>query len=387
MNKPLKIVTTNLCADGCYTATLYFGSEKTPINVFLDTGSSTLAINADRYDGKADKSLKPTRLAQYVTYLDGSGWKGPVVRMQVGAKHFRQERLLRNVTVAVSNEHKDMFTDDMQGILGLAYAELDEASKYPEPTWPRYDASIIDQQPIVTQKPYFTQLEEAGTTPNKFAMYTLRSAIHCGQKPNASNPWNRGYLILGGGEEYRSLYEGRFKTIKVVHDLYYNTNLTSVRVGRSQPMRVPPSAPGGDLNSNAIVDNGTSTLCFPTWLYKKVIKQFRDLNPDFAKTIRRSIRYDDVKLSESAIRRWPSIHLTMEGVSGNVNLSVRPENYWQAHYTDDGVTGFYIDHEEDDQTILGLPFMNNYYCVFDRSANEGLGVIRLARPKLPTVPG
>ena len=69
-------------------------------------------------------------------------------------------------------------------------------------------------------------------------------------------------------------------------------------------------------------------------------------------------------------------HLTMEGENGNVNLSVRPENYWQTHYTDDGVTGFYIDHEEDDQTILGLPFMNNYYCVFDRSANDGLGTVQ-----------
>ena len=40
-NTPIKITITNIFADDCFTAPIYVGSQKTPVNVFLDTGSST----------------------------------------------------------------------------------------------------------------------------------------------------------------------------------------------------------------------------------------------------------------------------------------------------------------------------------------------------------
>jgi hypothetical protein len=236
---------------------------------------------------------------------------------------------------------------------------------------------------MIDIEPYFTELEKKGTTPNKFAFYTLRSVIHYGKKAIARDPWNNGYLVLGGGEEYTSLYKGNFKEAKVLHDVYYNTNIKSVRVGSGKPIPVAPSTKESGLNSNSIVDSGTNIICFPDWLYKKVLGQFHALNPDFSKAIKRSVNYGDVKLSGNAIKKWPKIYLTMEGTSGDIELTVWPQTYWQANYTKDGVASCAIDYEEDNQTILGLPFMNNYYCVFDRSADDGLGVIRFATPKLP----
>ena len=73
-----------------------------------------------------------------------------------------------------------------------------------------------------------------------------------------------------------------------------------------------------------------------------MLRQFRVLNPDFVTTISRSVNYDDVELSETAIKKWPKLHLTMEGTSGDIELTISPQTYWQTNYTDDGVTGFAI---------------------------------------------
>lgn len=382
-NRPIKLAITNIYASGCYTAPIYVGSRKTPINVFLDTGSSTLAVNAKHYDPGNDRYMAPTNLAQYVTYIDGSGWKGAVVKTHVAVRHFRETRRLDNVNIAAADQQKDFFVDEYQGILGLAYINLNYAYQYSKPTWPSFDHKTIDEKPVIDIEPYFTQLEEHGTTPNIFSLYTLRSEIHYGKKAIDKNPWNNGYLVLGGGEEYTSLYKGNFKEAKVQHDVYYNTNIKSVRVGPSKPIPVAPSTKESGLNSNSIIDSGTNVISFPGWLYKKVLAQFRALNSEFTAAIRRSTNYDDIKLSENAIKKWPKIYLAMEGTSGDIELTISPQTYWQANCSKDGVASFAIDFEEDNQTILGLPFMNNYYCVFDRSADNGLGVIRFATPKLP----
>jgi len=382
-NRPIRIGITNIHADGCYTAPIFVGRRKTRINVFLDTGSSSLAVDRRCYQPGRDACMAPTNLAQAVAYEDGSGWTGAIVRTRVAVRHVREERRLEGVAVAVADRQKDIFTDGMQGILGLAYTELDEAARFDGPTWPTYRHRAMDTRPVVDIEPYFSQLEEAGTTPNKFSFYTLRSQVHYGRRAIDRDPWNTGWLILGGGEEYRSLYQGRFRTARVLHDLYYNTNMTSIRVGTGRPIRVAPPAKGSGLFSNSIVDSGTATICLPDRLYSKVLRQFGALNPEFARLIRRSVRYDDVRLDERALRRWPDIHLTLQGTSKDIELKVMPQTYWQTNYTKDGVTAIAIDSQEENQTILGLPFMNNYYCVFDRSGSDGMGVIRFATPKLP----
>ena len=40
----IRLAITNVLMDGDYTGTIYVGSQKTPIDVILDTGSSTLAV-------------------------------------------------------------------------------------------------------------------------------------------------------------------------------------------------------------------------------------------------------------------------------------------------------------------------------------------------------
>ncbi|MBX2870032.1 MAG: hypothetical protein KTR18_15235 [Acidiferrobacterales bacterium] len=383
IKKSIKIKTTNQYAGGCFTAPLYIGSEGTLVNVFLDTGSSNLAISTKHYKPNKDKTMKTTNLAQYTAYADGSYWQGAVIKTRVVVKHETSRRQLSGANVAVITGEKNMFQPNMQGILGLAYQELDTASEYNKPTWPKFDASKYDDNPTTTIAPYFAQLARRHIEPNKFAFYALRSQWNYGQIPLAKDPLNTGYCVLGGGEEYKELYTGEFQNVKIKHDGYYNTNLKAVRIGNTASIPIKPPTKNSELNSNSIVDSGTSTLCFPTWLFHKVMAKFKQIDPSFPQIIQQSQDTDDIKYSEKDLEKWPNIYFTMEGEKGDVELKMLPKTYWQINCTEDGAAYCAIDSESDNQTILGLPFMNNFYCVFDRSAGRGMGLIKFAQIKSP----
>ena len=379
----IKLTLTNNYAEGCYTAPIYVGSKSAKINVFLDTGSSSLAISKRSYAPERDDTLKTTRLAQFTSYADGSYWQGPVIKTRIVVKHENKRRQLSNANVAIIDREKDMFSKGMQGILGLAYVGLDTAYRFGKSTWPTFDHRSMEQREATDIIPYFTQLERNGVVSNKFALYTLRSELHYGTGSLLKDPLNIGYCILGGGEEYSDLYTGRFKSAKVQHDLYYNTHIKSVRVGNLAAIKVKRPARSSGLQSNSIVDSGTSTICMPTWLFNRVIAQFGKLNPEFVNAIDQSERTDDVRLRTVDLKRWPNIYLEMEGEKSDIELQISPQSYWQVNCTRDGSAYFAIDSQSEDQTILGLPFMNNYFCVFERSAAHGRGVIKFAAIRQP----
>jgi len=65
---------------------------------------------------------------------------------------------------------------------------------------------------------------------------------------------------------------------------------------------------------------------------------------------------------------------------------VTPYTYWQLHAgsRDAAITPIFSDNGTlHGQSILGLPLMNNYFTVHDRTANGGVGVIKFAAIKCP----
>lgn len=67
-----------------------------------------------------------------------------------------------------------------------------------------------------------------------------------------------------------------------------------------------------------------------------------------------------VKLDE-----WPDLHFVFEGFDGeNVTLTMTPDTYWQTHapISFQFITLF----KWPNQSVLGLPLMNNYFTIFDR---------------------
>lgn len=66
MPTTLKLPIVNVYAKGDYCATLHIGSEKSPVNLIIDSGSSTLVVKETSYQASKDKDLTPTTIAQEV---------------------------------------------------------------------------------------------------------------------------------------------------------------------------------------------------------------------------------------------------------------------------------------------------------------------------------
>lgn len=235
--RTLKVPIVNVYAKGSYSAQLRIGAEKHPLNLILDTGSSTLVVSGSDDINQRDSALTPTSFAQEILYGIG-GWDGPVIYTRVGIRedqrgvdtrdahlpHAHKPIVLEQCPVAVvsSRQQKISFAD-ADGILGLAYHSLNKvydlksyfthygitpALTFP---WP-FDEAIhlctSHYQPIMNQEvtlqseasfnsedlrqfkhfltlqpsddlpPYFNDLTEHGLTRNKFGFYASRSSIH-----------------------------------------------------------------------------------------------------------------------------------------------------------------------------------------------------------------
>jgi hypothetical protein len=374
----IRLPLTNVHMDGDYTGIVYVGSQRTPANVILDTGSSTLAIDGGFYDPAKDKSAKMTNIAQEVGYADRSKWMGAVVRTDIAVGV--HEVMLPRVSVAVAYHESGNVFGKSNGILGLAYKRLNDAYELPGPTIPpKYTYNQIQAGTVTYIEPYFTQLEAAGMVANKFAFYTRRSMINMPDGNPADDPLNKGFLILGGGEESTDLYKGSFQVARVVDDLYYNTNLKAVVVGNSAPISVPAPTKASGNTSNAIVDSGTASLTLDQKLFNQIAKA---LSPGDDKVLSDALRAGYVPMSKLDLSVWPTLTFILEGALGtDVALQVTPDTYWQTNSPRRGYATavlFGDNGQGGGQSILGLPLMNNYFTIFDRSVNKGRGAISFA---------
>src|SRR5580698_4234151 len=256
MSNSVRIPITNINMDGDYTGVVNVGSGSSAkaLNVIIDSGSSALAVNGEKYSPALGSGTTATNLAQFDSYGDGSNWLGAVVRdtVKIGAVTGT------NVSVAVTYQaSKDMFRE-ADGILGLAYQALDNAYSLPESTWPKkYSESQVEHGKRSSVVPCLMQLANEGVLQEKMAFLTRRSFVKAGPNPG-HDPLNQGVLILGGGEEATDLYTGGFQIAAVLADAWYSTNLLSVGVGNDKfPVSTRPQ-PG--MPTNSIVDSGTNTL-------------------------------------------------------------------------------------------------------------------------------
>ncbi len=394
----LSIPITNVYGGGDYTALIVVGTTGQSANVILDTGSSTLAVTQQAYDPAKDTTPpQPTTLAQVILYGTG-GWAGPVLGTQVSLGGVA----LAGAQIALAIDQEPNNFGNADGILGLAFNALNSASDTGKPTYPWHfavkgtEASLtaferqLANDKTIDVDPYFSQLASQGVVANKFAFYTLRSFPRVATAAAtvatlAADPTNQGFLILGGGDgpAQANLYSGNFANVLVVDDLYYNVNLKSVQVGSGAA--VPAAALQNqfvqDAGSNAIVDTGTNSLVLATDVFTAVLNGLKAVNPKFPQLLQST---DPVPVGQLAVTTWPNIVFVLEGQSGDVALTVTPQTYWQIDSPSPNVATPVVSGmpaQSPNQSILGLPLMNNYYTIFDRSA--GTGIIRFAPIRTP----
>ena len=371
---PIRIPISNILLGSDYTGKVFIGSQQKAVNLLLDTGSSTLAVENRSYDPAHDANAKVTNMVQAVAYGDGSNWIGSVVRTDVKVSASAASADLPSVAVAVAyHETADMF-GKAQGILGLAYESLDDAYVLKRPTVPpNYTPNEIRTGRITHVEPYFMQLEKAGLVANKYSFYTRRSVIHASNNP-AADPLNNGFLILGGGEEATDMYSGSFQDAIVLSDDYYSVNLKAVIVGTGAPIPVEPPSFNDKVPTNAIVDSGTNGLDLDPNLFDAIAATLTSSQRHLL--MARRVTTSSITLSE-----WPDLTFVLQGMTADVRLVVKPENYWQLDAGEAGLAVRSLWRGSSVQSILGLPLMNGYFTVFDDAANHGKGIVRFASIK------
>lgn len=409
----LRIPITNVHYGSDYSARILIGSQQVAANVLLDTGSSTLAVVPSVYKAAQDQHMGPSSLAQRVTYGSGA-WIGPVINTSViiGDPAGKTAALKRVPLAITMTQAKGGFTG-VDGIMGLAYQGLNTAfdlrrhltkEKISPPVtfpWPFSTGGFTSRMKHFSMlvaardasharvEPYFTALESQGLATNKFAFYVLRSWVRrASARPAAiaRDPMNHGLFILGGGEEETDLYSGGFSDVAVLHDVYYNTNLISVQVHGCPPVvagRLQARYRGAV--SNCIVDTGTNALVLANDVCQAVIVSLQRLNPKFVGLIQRSGQ-GGIPSSALNLAEWPDISFFLTGAGGKpVRLSCSPQTYWQDHYPAPGRSVFQIrpagPANPVNQSVLGLPLLNNYFTVFDRSLGAGKGAVKFAALK------
>ena len=411
--RALRIPITNVHYGSDYSARILIGSQQVKANVLLDTGSSTLAVVPSIYKASQDRHMGPSSLAQRVTYGSGA-WIGPVIKTSVviGDPTNGTAALQRAPLAITMTQAKGGFTG-VDGIMGLAYQGLNTAfdlrrhlakEKISPPVtfpWPFATGGFSSRMKHFSMlvaardasharvEPYFTELESQGLAMNKFAFYVLRSWVRraTGSKAGiARDPMNNGLFILGGGEEQKALYSGGFSSVAVLHDVYYNTNLVSVQVHGCPPVAAGRlQARYRGAVSNCIVDTGTNALVLANDVCQSVILSLQKLNPKFVGQIQRAGQRG-IQTSALNLAEWPDISFFLTGTGGKpVRLTCSPQTYWQEHYPAPGRSVFQVrpagPSNPVNQSVLGLPLLNNYYTVFDRSGKAGRGVIKFAAIK------
>lgn len=420
----VKLPLTNIYAFGDYTAQLHVGSEESPVNLIVDSGSATLVLDHEIYEIEKDQFLTPTTWAQTVTYGAG-GWDGPVVKTRVKVKEDEKVITLKQCPIAVisSDEQEETFALT-QGILGLAYRHLnksydlkqylEENNIHPALTYPwpfakpdclemngkRFDSDdikpfkkFIAQYPKHEILPYFTRMEELGLTANKFAFYSKRSSVHV-EKEGAeehelkADPLNQGYLILGGGEEHTELYQGEFETIEVIDNCYYNVRLKAMQVADHPPIEAHRIADKYKRNyfTNAIIDTGVSGMALTNDLFQYMLSAFHTISEEFTELLKPFVedgylnKGKGIDASKLELDKWPDLHFFFQNGEEQTKWSCTPSDYWQLNSPAPGQAVFKIIDKLakwPNQNLMGLPLLNSYYVVFDREENDK-GVIKFA---------
>src|SRR5258708_5035333 len=110
MAKIARVPITNVYAGGDYTGRILIGSGQKPMNVLLDTGSSALALDGEKYRPNLADGDETTDLAQTDAYGDGSSWTGAVIKMEISIGDGRKSVVLRDGNAAIAyTSSKDMF--------------------------------------------------------------------------------------------------------------------------------------------------------------------------------------------------------------------------------------------------------------------------------------
>jgi hypothetical protein len=176
--------------------------------------------------------------------------------------------------------------------------------------------------------------------------------------------------------------------------------LASVQVG-TNPAITAPDLDTKHLKTyftNAIIDTGTGGVVLSANIYEQVIKDLSAVNSSFTELLEPFKKLSaqntgiDAQLLDFSL--WPNITFNFintdesknidSAISQLIPLICSPETYWQINTPSFGKACFrFLSQlpQWPNQSIIGLPLLNNYYVVFDRTEDK-TGVVKFAQQKV-----
>ena len=137
-----------------------------------------------------------------------------------------------------------------------------------------------------------------------------------------------------------------------------------------------PTKYAQSMISNSIIDSGTNSLAVSQDVLAAILNSLKTLNAEFVQAIAKA--KDSIPASQLDLSKWPGISFILASdTGGSVKLTCSPQTYWQVNAPKAGQAMFQINDMGSIQSILGLPLLNNYFTVFDRSL-DSYGSIRFA---------
>ena len=383
MPDPVIMPIDNLATGAGFTATIQIGPGQAPLKMLLDTGSSTFAVSRKAYDPGTNPP-GTTNLLQTAQYPSGS-LLGAVIRTGIvmpGTSPAATITLPDSYLAVTYDVRPDNF-GGADGIIGLAYAPLQNAYTMPLDTWQnRYDSSQTGLGTTASVPTLFDQLAAENLASNKFAFLVQRSLRTLASDNPSTDPINSGIFVAGGGAERTDLFSSEISSIAIVSDKYYNTNLLSIQVGNKDIIPVPPQS--GTVASNSMVDSGVSAILLDQTIFDKVRASFAQVDATFDAILVNNAWNGSNSVDQTTIDldAWPTVTLTLQGTNGAaVPLEIASKDYWQfdAYTKGQAVSVLCGDHGSlTGQSQLGLPLFCGRYFVFDRTAGPGQGVIQFA---------
>jgi hypothetical protein len=417
MKKTIKFPINIAPAQGGYALELEIGSQKKVVQLLIDTGSSTIAFNSENYSPEEDTAVSYSQFAQCVTYGKG-GWAGPVLHTEITYANGTDSFELDKAPFAIVSNIQEQSFLGLDGILGLAYHHLNDAHELSEYykdkgqadgktyAWTFTDEvnkngmpafkKFLNKYPEKDITPIFTAFEQQYSSLHQFALLTHRSVVYVPtenmtEQQKENEPLNQGHFIIGDVEQDKELCNGVTQDIKVLHDAYYNTNLLSIQVEGFDSVTAPPleETKTHSYFTNSIIDSGSSYLMLQNLLYQYVIDSLNKINSKlvpfidgFNQAMQNGKPYMPTDLD---LNGWPNLYFTFEGADGKpIKLCCSPDHYWQLHAgVPDRVFFTLLKQIKDwpNQSVIGLPLISSYLCIFDRSAGTD-GVIKFAKKDL-----
>ena len=330
-----------------YLAKITLGSDEDVVHLKLDTGSSNLIINASNF------SYGDDTITGQKAYVYDSGTNRSIAinaQDEIGLGCFDDIKAKFSLTA------KD---DSAENVLGLGFGDK-------------------ERLPHEAQVPaFFGQLVKNTDANNLFSLAL------CGYKPTS-------HVLFGGVDQRMKGLVGKF--VPIIERSAFVVPAETLRLMDSKKVigKFDQYDPESKTGIKTYLDSGTAFLLLPPKMaqnFATVVSARAEelgfansISPNFYRTAR-SVSTTTARFeSEAQIRQFPRFEITFQGADGTTKaLELSPRHYLKPMHPHDPLQRTFAVRESNDDTVLGQPFLENHYLVFDRKNNAvGFGNIDVA---------